>query len=120
MKGVIKAKIYRFNPDNDKEFVRQLDDFNRLWYKYFHRVLIYQKDEPQYQEFSNQIAQSQSPFLRFLLEWGKPTPKGIQYSLENYRNNKNPLWLILALRQSNEDQKDFEYKSVYGNLINSC
>jgi len=109
VRRLIEAEKVLLNPSDDKEFVRQLDDFNHLWYKYFQRVLINQKEEVQHKEFSGEISASQSPFLRFLMEWEKPSSETIQYSLENYKNNNNPLWLILALRQSDEGQKDLAF-----------
>lgn len=107
VRRLVEAEKTLLNPDDDKEFGRQLEDFNRLWYQYFQRALINQKEVPQFNDFSKIITSSQSPFLRFLLEWEKPTSEGIQYSLENYKKNNNPLWLILALRQSSEGQKDY-------------
>jgi len=106
---LIEAENVLFNTNDSTEFARQLNDFRLLWYKYFQRVLINQKREPKHDDYVEDINSTQSPFLRFLLEWEKPTEKGIQYSLENYKKSNNPLWLILALRQSNENQKDFNF-----------
>ncbi len=109
VKRLVDTEKTLLNPNDVDEFSRQLEDFTRIWYKYFHRVLFYQKDEPQHQKFSDQIVKSQSSFLRFLLEWEKPTSEGLRYSLENYKANGSPLWLILAVRQSNVGQDDFGF-----------
>lgn len=98
---LIESEKALLNPINNQEFIRQISDFNFLWY--FH------KDERLSKNSINVINQSQSPFLRFMVEWEKPTITGLEYSLYNYRNNKNLLWLILALRQASKDSKELAY-----------
>ncbi len=92
-----------------KEFLRNLNDYIPLWYKYFYRHIVYQKEVPEYKEFSQKIRESGDEFSQFLLAWTDLNSNNLDQNLKKYKDTKSPLWLIVSQRQANPESPQWTY-----------
>lgn len=92
-----------------KEFLRNLNDYIPLWYKYFYRYIVYQKEVPEYKEFSKKIRESGDEFSQFLLAWTDIDSNDLDKNINKYKNSNSPLWLILAQRQITTEKQQWSF-----------
>lgn len=94
---------------DSKEFLRNLNDYIPLWYKYFYRYIVYKKEVPEYKEFSQKIRESGDEFSQFLLAWTDLNSNSLDQNLKKYKDTKSPLWLIVSQRQTNPESSQWAY-----------
>jgi len=92
-----------------KEFLRNLNDYIPLWYKYFYSHLAYQKEIPKFKEYSQNIKESGDEFSQFLLAWTDLSSNSLDQNINKYKETKSPLWLIIVQRQIATGNKQWSY-----------
>lgn len=92
-----------------KEFLRNLNDYIPLWYKYFYDHIAYQEDTPNFEENSKKIKASGDKFSQFLLAWTDIKSNSIDENISKYKSTQSPLWLILAQRQITTENQQWSY-----------
>jgi hypothetical protein len=89
------------------EFIRNLDDYITLWYKYFYNHIANQKDVPEYGQYFKKIRESGDEFSQWLLAWIDPQSITLDQSIGKYNETKSLLWLFVAQRQTTPDHKQW-------------
>ncbi|MCX6727058.1 MAG: hypothetical protein NTY75_04640, partial [Candidatus Shapirobacteria bacterium] len=92
-----------------KEFLRNLNDYIPLWYKYFYGHIAYNEDTIKFEEYSKKIKASGDEFSQFLLAWTDTKSNSIDENIGKYKSTNSPLWLILAQRQATTDNQQWAY-----------
>lgn len=104
-----RASKIILNTSEPSEFIRNLDDYVNLWYKYFYNQISNQKNVPEYKIYSKKIKESGDEFSQFLLAWTAVKSNSIDENIAKFKETQSPLWLILAQRQVSPDDQQWLY-----------
>ncbi|MFA6185364.1 MAG: hypothetical protein WCT51_04595 [Candidatus Shapirobacteria bacterium] len=102
------AKVMLATTD-PQEFLRNLNDYIPLWYKYFYRHIVYDKEVVEFEKYSKQIKESGDEFSQFLLAWTDLNYNSLDNNIDKYKESNSPLWLIISQRQIETNNKEWNY-----------
>ena len=97
------------NTSDPREFMRNIYDYNPLWYKYFYDHIANQEESPNYDQYVDKLKESGDEFSQLLLAWNDPKSSSSDQSINKYKETSSPLWLILAQRQINPEDGQWSF-----------
>jgi hypothetical protein len=106
---ITRASNVMLTTSDPKEFLRNLNDYIPLWYKYFYNHLAYKEETPKFEEYSKKIKESGDEFSQFLLAWTDLNSNSLDQNINKYKETKSPLWIILAQRQITPENSQWSY-----------
>lgn len=104
-----RASNVMLNTSDPKEFLRNLNDYIPLWYKYFYNHLAYKEETLKFEDYSKKIKESGDEFSQFLLAWTDLNFNSLDQNINKYKEIKSPLWIILAQRQITPENSQWSY-----------